>query len=474
MSDYLNILHRLQNHHALFSEFWSVGTIVEANIKTAAIEFDDAGNGVRFLIDPKFWAGLDDNEKAFVIAHECLHVYFEHGRRFHAMAKGKTQREKRAIFGRGNKAGDVVINHYLEDVFGFKREDMHFHPLDDVLPDGQPIRGVDRLYWLDTLFPAGFPVDANRSMEYYYSKLVELEEKQKQEGEDQDGEGGEGGGKPSSGGSGKGMTLDDHGGMNDESEDESKDGKSQGEREKQIQEFIDELTRRISDDELEDFEKKVGTNTEETTKAQQAGNIGGNMVKRIRLGRIVKKRKWETVIQEVLGRFKGKERDITIEQWAHKHRRLGAMSGNLLLPSELDDVRPIRDRIDVWFFQDTSGSCVSYAERFFKAAASIPEDRFKIRGFCFDTRVFEVDFKKCELQGFGGTCFRVIEERIQQIIKDEKCKYPQAVFLITDGYGSAVTPEFPDRWHWFLTENTSYAKQYVHAKSKSYQLSDFE
>ena len=151
---------------------------------------------------------------------------------------------------------------------------------------------------------------------------------------------------------------------------------------------------------------------------------------------------------------------------------MSQITNDLLIPSEIDELIQIRDRIDVWFFQDTSGSCVSYAERFFKAAASIPEDRFNIRGFCFDTKVYEINFRDGKLQGFGGTCFAVIESEIQKIINKEKCQYPQVVFIITDGYGSKVHPLFPERWHWFLTEGGF--KGLIPNQSHIYNLSDFE
>jgi hypothetical protein len=174
------------------------------------------------------------------------------------------------------------------------------------------------------------------------------------------------------------------------------------------------------------------------------------------------------------------ERERDIEVWTRDNRRLNMLGGDLMLPAEISDTAPIRDKIDLWFFQDTSGSCVDHAERFFLAAASIPEDRFRIRGFCFDTRVYEVDFRKGELQGFGGTAFQPIERHIQHVVEKEGCKYPQAVFVITDGYGSPVSPEYPDRWHWFLTEpdymwgfGQSQTK-FIPEKSRHYKLKDYE
>jgi hypothetical protein len=150
------------------------------------------------------------------------------------------------------------------------------------------------------------------------------------------------------------------------------------------------------------------------------------------------------------------------------------MGGDLMLPATVSETVPVRDRVDVWFFQDTSGSCVEYAERFFKAAASIPDDRFKIRMFCFDTRVYETSIESGELFGFGGTSFQPIEDAIQSIINKEKnTQYPQRVFVITDGLGSNVQPQHPDRWHWFITEGYN-SIRYIPEKSTHYKLKDYE
>ena len=109
-----------------------------------------------------------------------------------------------------------------------------------------------------------------------------------------------------------------------------------------------------------------------------------------------------------------------------------------------------------------------------KAAATIPEDRFRVRIFCFDTKVYETSLASGKLYGFGGTSFQPIENAIQSIVqKEEKTKYPQRVFVITDGLGSSVSPEFPERWHWFITEGYS-STDYVPSKSRHYKLKDYE
>jgi predicted metal-dependent peptidase len=435
--EYFEILRELEQHHALFGRFWAVGSIVEDDkIPTACIAFDrKSGDGIQFKMNPKFWAECDTYKKVFVIAHECLHVYFEHGRRMKHMDKKLA-----------NIAADVVVNHFLLDGFGFDRE---------------KITDWQNYCWLDTVFKDRNDVKPNEALEYYY-KLLQQEQQQSQDKQDGDGEGeGEGeesgeGGKGSPG-KGKPQTVDSH-----------------EEFEELTEEVLREIVRKLSQEELEDFQDITGESnpSEKQESSRNPGSVPGMMSRIIMLGRVVKKKKWETVVKNVLGRLI-KEKEVNVEQWAHPNRRLAALrNSELMLPNEIEDTILHRDRIDVWFFQDTSGSCVNLAERFFKAAASIPEDKFRIRMFCFDTQVYETSLKSGKLYGFGGTSFSCIEDYIQHLVKTEKgTLYPSVVFLVTDGMGDAVNPQFAERWHWFLSEQYT---RFIPKQSKTYDLAKFE
>lgn len=428
--EYLDILVELQQHHALFAKFWTVGTLVEStSVPTAALTFDKVGRSINFLVNPSFWKSLTNYEKSFVIAHECLHAYFDHGPRMLALIK--LHKQDMAL---ANIAADLVVNHYLLSGFSYKRQHLSF---DYLATDNK--KGTDCLVWVDTIFKNN-PIPPGQSLETYFN-LLKTDPKASML-----------------------STIDDH------SQLPGMSGKDNSSYEQLCKEIIEEVTSTLSNKEIESFEEIINSTIE--SKALQAGTMAGTMTQVIKLGYVVKKKKWETVIKDVLARFKGTEKDRTLEQWASKNRRIASVATDLLLPSEIDIVEPIYDKFDVWFFQDTSGSCAHLAKRFFAAARSIPTTRFNIRAFCFDTTVYDVNLNDGKLYGFGGTCFRIIEEAIQHRVKSENIRYPDVLFIITDGYGSPVNPQYPERWHWFLTENSSTSQ--IPATSKVHQLKNFE
>ena len=80
------------------------------------------------------------------------------------------------------------------------------------------------------------------------------------------------------------------------------------------------------------------------------------------------------------------------------------------------------------------------------------------------------------LEAMGCTVLteKVSQDTLASFIQNEKNKnkkYPAAIFIITDGMGDKVNPEFPQRWHWFLSANY---KNFIPNKSFAYNLEDFE
>lgn len=212
----------------------------------------------------------------------------------------------------------------------------------------------------------------------------------------------------------------------------------------------------FGDMDISDFEELAGEIEKLENFMKQAGVDAGNLW-RLAVARPVKKKKWETVIKDWVRA--NLDREVN---WRNRPRRMENLPPRFFLPSENNDEE--KQKINVWFFQDTSGSCVHWADRFFNAALSIPDDRFNVRMFCFDTKVYETSLESKKLYGFGGTSFDCIDQYVRQN------KHPDVIFVITDGYGDRFKPEKAKRWNFFVDGTFEYVPDGVH----KWNLKDFE
>lgn len=429
----------LEVHHTVFYSLWQMGKpCFVDDTETAYVRFNKEGNFIKFAINEEFWKKSSFTTKQFIICHEAMHVILNHGIR---------TLENFSII--ANQALDIVVNHLIIKKFGIKRED---------------IDNWKDLCWIDTLFKDHKEVKLDQNFEYYFN-LLKKESKKNEQGDGDNGSSGVAGGIAS------GKTVDDH------SKSFSPDATPC------FDNVIDKLNEDLNPEEKESlkdmiekhFQKNDGDGESGIGKGRgtEAGNSWKFMDEDPK--KIVKKRKWETVIKKWASKYlisATKER----EQWARVNRRFTFMqNSNFFIPSEME-VEEFNDeekKITVHFFLDTSGSCAGLAPRFWKAANSLPDDKFNVKLFCFDTRVYEVEKEKKKLYGFGGTSFDIIEEYIQHHLKDRenKGKYPEAVFMITDGCGNDVRPQYPDRWHIFLTDDD---KSCFPSNVRFFELKDYE
>ena len=438
--EFFQISRKLESHHAIFYKLWEMGKpIFDENIKTAQVEFDRDGDLLAFVFSPAYWKRLSQYERMFIICHEALHVILNHGARIRDTISDDFV----------NMVLDIVVNEMLVSKFGFERsklkDDKRLCWVDTVFenhvvslesnphPKGQS--WIPKLYHKDKV-PKGkatFPVPTDESFEYYYLLLKQHPDLKVIV-----------------------VVLDNHEGLISGDVDE-------------ILENVDESLSNEEKDSIKDMVKNHYSENPETP----AGKGSGFQWSFVDVGEVKKKRKWETVIKTWSRKYWRPDfKDI--EQWARLNRRFSLLSRDLFLPSELEMEmeHEEKSKIDVWFFQDTSGSCIHLKNRFFRAAASLPPEKFNVRLFCFDTEIVETSMESKKVYGGGGTKFGIIEGWIQKLMNSEKKKYPEAVFVVTDGYSSnRVSPEFPKRWHFFLTGRYT---RYIPEESNVYNLLDFE
>lgn len=417
----MEIALELECYHAIFSKIWHMGKpCFSDKIDTAAVKFNKDGRFVEFIFNYDFYKSLDLKNKLFVICHESMHLLLNHGLR------GKDTNNQIA----SNTAMDVVVNHLLVNKFGFIREN---------------IKNQQHYCWVDTIFKSKKNISSEESFEYYYN----LFEKHYGDGMPGDGNG-----------EGEPKFVDNHDFL-DSTDDE------------QLQKNISEkLRNELSEDEINSIKQTIAKHYKSDT---SHGNASGSWFD-INIKKPEKKPNWQSVIKKWELLEKNKESLVDLEQWARINRRMIYLSQDMFLPStqEIIDSDLDNKKIDVFFYVDTSGSCFSYKDKFINAACSLDKNFFSVRIFTFDTYVEEFNqSEKKSFYGGGGTSFVILENHIQDMIKDNKIKkYPNAVFVITDGYASdIIEPQFPQKWHWFLTEYSSNAS--IDKKCKIFKLSDY-
>jgi hypothetical protein len=419
--EWFEISRELEIHHAVFYKIWQMGKpVFNEDIPTAAVQFDENGEFIWFHFNPHFWKRMDLFNKLFVICHEALHIVLNHGMRTRDVGVNRKAT---------NVALDVVVNHSLVRNFGFDRN---------------RIEGWQDYCWVDTVFKDKKPAPPEDEMyEYYYN----LFDKVYWFGGPGDGEDGEPG------------LVDDHDMMGEGSGDWGK--------------VIDGLNEGLSDEEKETLKQIVNKHFQKSAKNQKAGSGTGGQWVFANIAKVKKKKKWETVIKKWSWKYlRDKEKDV--EQWARIQRRMVMLPKDMFLPSdmEVDDEDKEKTKIKIYFFLDTSSSCWGLKNLFFTAASSLPEKRFDVRLFCFDTQVQETTLASKKIYGGGGTSFHILEDWIQKEINQGIAGYPEAVFVITDGYGDNIKPQKPDRWYWFITEGGT--KSYIDQDCNFFNLGDFE
>lgn len=482
--DYFDISYYLKDKHSIFSKFWEIGKpTFSEKIPTAAVMIDKETKAVSFVFNPCFWKYNDDYSKRFVICHEMLHLILNH-----AIRIKDAEKQNIPII---NVCLDIVVNHLLVNKFEFNRDKINGFSKAFVdaagnkygITEDKVFNNYKDFCWVETVFdPQKYPervvktngqIPSNRlSFENYYN----LFPKNGQQSSPADGQSGcksEGKGENEVG-AGLPNTVDNHDGLNEITQEEI---------EKILKKFADNL----SQEEKDDIEEMINDHFQEPNQkegdgnsgngGQKAGTMAGNvfMFSKIDPKMVKKKQKWETVIKKWVAKkmkFVSKEK----EQWTRISRRMTMLPRDFFIPSEYEVEEKFldKDKIEVYFFLDTSGSCVGHSDRFFKAAASLSEEKFKLRLFCFDTKVYQVDFVSKKLSGFGGTSFDCIENKIQEIMKKENVPYPQSVWILTDCFGTKVDPQHSDRWYIFMTENHCNPTYYFPRGCNFFELKEYE
>lgn len=411
--EFLDIARSLETYSSIFGVFVRSSEISYSDkLPTAAVDFSKDSDEFQILINKDWFSKLTQVEQQFVFAHEAMHVVFEHPTRIKNGYDPKI----------ANIAMDICINETLLQSYGFNKADISIYKT---------------LCFIDTVFKKEeIPnIKTGQSFEYYYNLLIKNQQ-----------------GAPNK------EELDDHSSF--------WDMLNEGHKEEVTKAFFEKLVKSLPKEELEKLEGILDKQNEECENTKAGTSALGALIS-VSLDKVKKKRKWESVIKKWTN-SKIRHEDKSVYQWAMTNRRFATIGSDLILPTEyeIEDRELEKKKITIVFFQDTSGSCYHLAQRFFNAARSIPEDLFNVEAYCFDTRVYRVDLKKPQVYGGGGTAFSILEDKVASMPK-----YPDAIFVITDGRGDEINPKHPNRWHWFLTYDYRYC---IPSTCNFYDLKNFE
>lgn len=449
MREFRKVHADLEDRHGVFYMLWEIGQpLFSDSVPTSCVKFEKKdGKCIQFVWNPEYWDKLDTYTRSFITCHEALHVMLNHGTRMKDVAQ--TEREADIL----NTALDIAVNHSLIDFFGFERDKIKAH-----MP----------LCWIDTIFPNWEKdhIEEGREWEYYYKLLMKKY-------------GGEGGYILID-------SLDSHEHLEkmlgkelaDAIKEVIKDNLSDDER----QEFLDKLrdsgliSELPSTDPPEGDSSEKGEGDPESPQGRGAGTMAGDSCWVIPPKKYKFNYKWQDVIKK--WRREHTPKPKIIERWDIRERRHAFLDRNFMLPAEREEDLPKRKKkyIDVFFFQDVSGSCVHMMEMFFNCAKTFPTNVFNVTMFSFDTVVHEVKITDRKLRGGGGTAFAPIEEAIQVRLNDNRIsRYPDAVFVFTDGCSwDRVEPQMPERWYWFLDDSGYSQRDQIPADSHIYNIGDFK
>lgn len=457
------------------SLFYAVMGISEFHISkstpTAAVALNKETLKPVYFFNPEFWQSLSIYEKAFIISHEILHFILGHlGREKYSDNASKLKQEfphlsDKYIHKMINFAMDLGDNHTLINAYGFEYEKMPIAP---------------KLCWVHTVFPtdaevalkgldpalAQSKIKTYWSFEQYLPLVVKLMSNQKDD--EKSDENSEGNNQNSDSEKGEKSdknegpaVLDDHQGELDLDilKEEGIDNVipfedlSDDQLEKANEEIGKELDQKLSDEEKQKLLKIPG--------GQKAGQDIPGVLSQLKIKTdVVVNKKWETVcLNQIASILKmGKAH---YDSFNHIPNFMRALSTKYRLPDFKEVDRKHNDKFKIVVFIDGSGSMISYIERLLNLLNTVPSDKFEVIACVFADKVKELSknkegkFTEANLQGIGcGTVFSECESFIQKKLQTKEWdKYPDLVWMWTDGVGNVVQPQNPKLWTIFLTGN---------------------
>lgn len=368
-----------------------------SSTKTACIGWDRERKKSTFKINPEFIKILNREERVHTVAHEALHLL--HGHIFYLrdelerMEKlQKTHEEVKRMKKRFNIAADCVVNDSLVNIYG--------------LPKVMASAGKARIiYGMDEI---GIHCHDLSVLNVMHILPDGIENKY---GDDDDHDG-------------WGEFIDANGFMDSDFVRQIKDFIDGGRQNSSLN--ADEL-KKLND--LDDALNKSRDANIRKVNAEKKANFRSFSLGSANL-------KWNFLLKDFVETKKYHDR------WSRINKKYASFYPKTILP----DIEPQqREKIDV--FIDSSGSIDKRAlSLFINILRGMPE-HIQVHSIAFDEQCYKYNiFGKEAPRGGAGTRFDIIENYIQKNLDE----YPKVVFVLTDGEGNTVSPQYPERWIWLL------------------------
>jgi predicted SprT family Zn-dependent metalloprotease len=455
---------KLEDYHKVFYTFWEASTVVFSDqIPTAAVQFLN-NDTVKLMINEKFWNSLSETTKHFVICHECLHIILDHGFRNGKNIPGATPELV-------NMAQDITINEMIVHLFGIQKSD---------------VDNWEKYCWIETCFENSFMIKVHQDFEYYLRLLIKNDQNPSKSKKPElvDSHSTQGSSCSPSPGScnapGEKIKAEDDGDGNDLSQDqdaaEGKSDKDKGSKGKDNQEEIDKAIDALGEKLAKDLEVDTIKDVldsiipEAEIKSEKAGKGSSFLSRIINKKTAIRKVDFSTIVKGIKA-TRIKKQEISYESFKVKDRKYQSImkTGKIKLPGYPDQERDVKSKLNICLCMDVSGSCIPYLRDFEKVAASFlrEKDLFDVTMYTFDTRMKLLP-KLGNYPYGGGTAFDIIENEMLAI-EAKNCRYPDAVIVITDGYGNDVLPKHMNRWVVLGTSN--YTMENFPNKTRNFPLS---
>ena len=471
----MEILAELGMFSHLFSAAYELGTPVYTNhIETAAVS-NIVYNGVShivYLINPDFFFSLTLEEQTFIVAHESLHVYFNHL---------KIVKEEKLNANIANIAADVVINETLVRHYGFNRS---------LFPDANKVSQYQNSS--NSSFDE-HNIDYSEELKEDIKKELDKQEQNTNNQNKQDAQQEQ---KDSNGESENGDSANDKNhdinesnqiGDNENQQNSSNENNQEISGDEKQNSNASNFNHNNEDDGIDSeaneiecsniFDNRIQEELQRKSqldvpkiRQQMAQDVSQSFDKEcsiasIRLQTKRESKKWEKIVNFVkptlLKPIFNKNESFAIPDFYIKMAL--PKDTKFIFPTMQDDEEWGNDLIDLYFFFDTSGSCYPFLNEFIQIVSEIPKNQFRLHLFNFDTKVRKIDLNQ-PLSSIkidnGNAPFQILEEQIQYDLKSKIItKYPDLVCVLTDGMAKPlkkISEKHMKSWLWLiLTGNVS-------------------